>query len=201
MDEIEKKLIFFKQTVEEEAIEQKLKIESETQEEKKIRIEEAKKRLLEESKRRLEEQKAKIEREYKQYTSKEIYLKRKELLLKRDEIIAEIFEGVTEKIKNFMNTHDYYEYLLNCVKDAAKQFDCKELTIFLKNEDMPKGESLICSFPELKLEIKENPSILVGGIIIKKSGTNLITDDSFDHKLKEAKENFISESGLALEDI
>lgn len=201
MDEMEKKLNFFKQTVEEEAIEQKLKIEAQTQQEKETRIEEAKRNLLEESKRRLQEQKLKIEREYKQYTSKEIYLKKKELLLKRDEIISEIFEGVTEKIKTFMNSHDYYEYLLNCIKDAQEQFDCKELTIFLKEEDLVKGESLVCSFPESKLEIKENPSILIGGIIIKKSGTNLITDDSFDHKLKEAKENFINESGLALEDI
>lgn len=201
MDDMEKKLSLFKEAVEKEAIEQKNKIELETMEEKQSRIKEAKQRLEEESKRRLEEQKAKIERQYKQITAKEIYLYRKDLLLKRDEVITNIFNGVAERIKKFMDTEEYYEYLKNCIQSAADHFNCTEMTVFLRNEDMEKGESIVKSLSNLKIELKENANIVLGGAIIKKSGTNLITDETFDHKLTEAEANFVSESGLALEDI
>lgn len=201
MEELEKKLIRFQKIVEQEAIERKLKIEEEIKELKKQKIEAEKKRLQEESERKLAEKKAKIESEYKQQVSKEMYQYKKELLMKRDEIIAHIFQDVSKKLEEYRKSEEYVKYLQRILEEAAESFHCSAFTIYYKEEDKPLTKKLEEKLSVLKLEWISDASILLGGFIIKKSGTNVITDETFDQKLREAEEKFIYDSGLALDDI
>lgn len=201
MDDMERKLDNFQKIVEKEAIEKKRQIEDEVREAKKVRIEEEINRLTTLSQKRVNEEKARIENDYKQQSSKEIYKYKKELLMKRDEIINQVFSDVKKRIENYMATGEYLKYLINCIQDASKSFRSEDLTVYLMEKDFEKRTDVEKILTNIKITWEKSDNIHIGGVIVKKSGTNLITDETFDQKLIEASDRFIYDSGLTIDEI
>lgn len=201
MEGLEKKLIYFQKIVEQEAIEEKRKIEQEVYRKKEEKMEVEKKRIQKESEQRIEEERCRLEKECKQQISKEVYEQKKELLKKRDEIMTSLLQNISKKLEQFCKSEAYKQHLFSLVESAVKNFGSEMLTVYFKPEDQPVIDFIKKQDAYKKMEWIEDSSILLGGFILKKKGSNRIADETFDEKLREAQEKFLTESDLSLEGI
>lgn len=112
---------------------------------------------------------------------------RRELSKKHDELKDMLFVELHNKLASFMETNDYQLLLEKQVKQAKELADGEELFIYIDPVDADK-------IPRLSMHnsvmIKPSEYSFGGGIRAVIPSKNILIDNSFDTKIKEAKQHF-----------
>lgn len=123
--------------------------------------------------------------------------KTRSLVEKRDEYVADIFNQAKDKLVAFVNSDEYYNYLINHMSKIGKDYQMESSTLYLRNDDLKYQDALIKAYGTA-LEVKESSQIKIGGFIIENKATNVVIDESLDFALENQKDWFYKTSGLMI---
>lgn len=123
--------------------------------------------------------------------------KTRSLVEKRDEYVADIFNQAKDKLVVFVNSDEYYDYLINHMSKIGKDYQMESSTLYLRNDDLKYQDDLIKAYGTA-LEVKESSQIKIGGFIIENKATNVVIDESLDFALENQKDWFYKTSGLMI---
>ncbi len=115
---------------------------------------------------------------------------RNSLLQAKEDLVDVAFEKALAKLKNFVETDEYHDYLLKIIQTSAEKIGQKNLTIQLNAKD--KGwltqvlkrlsKKLLC-----ELTLSDKAEDYIGGCIIQTENGKIINDVTIDNRLKELK--------------
>ncbi len=119
---------------------------------------------------------------------------RKELFNKRNEITQSVFDDVREKLKDFVNSDDYTQYLKRSAQQIAELFGDNDCVIYIKEQDSNKVDMIKTIITDCTVEFDE--SIELGGIKAYCKALNILADNTLDSKLDDEYAWFAENSGL-----
>lgn len=123
---------------------------------------------------------------------------KKQILKKREEIINRVFSNAAQKIKEFMNTPEYEQWLLNITKKAFAELGEGSKTVFVIADDL-KFSDKIKELSADKTEVLEaNSDGFIGGIRAFNNERHLSVDYSFNELLEAQKDEFLQKAGLSI---
>lgn len=131
--------------------------------------------------------KAQLEKDKNKDLSKEQLLLKKELNKKQDHLKEKLFIEVGYLLEEYMSSRSYQELLveqINAAKEFAKDTD---ITIYIDDADSNKLASLITA-TNTQIHLSEHG--FMGGTKAVIHSKNILIDNSFETKLKEAKDSF-----------
>jgi V/A-type H+/Na+-transporting ATPase subunit E len=116
---------------------------------------------------------------------------RNRLLSSKEELVNAAFEKALVKIKVYVKTEQYHEYLLKLIESVAKKIGQKDLVIQVNAEDEGwlTEDSLKRLSKKLRMDIKmaKKPGDFIGGCIIQTADNKIIYDSTIDTRLQELK--------------
>lgn len=130
---------------------------------------------------------AQLEKDTNKELSKEQLLLKKELNKKQDYLIEKLFIEVGYLLEEYTSSRTYQDLLIeqiNAAKEFAKDTD---ITIYIDPADSAKLASLIAA---TNTHIYLSEHSFMGGTKAIIHSKNILIDNSFETKLKEAKESF-----------
>ncbi|MGI6031587.1 MAG: V-type ATP synthase subunit E [Eubacteriales bacterium] len=199
MINMEQKIAQFAKAVYADAEQQREAIQKEIEDIRSSELSSAEMALLESNYQHIQAEMTAIRNRYKQQISKEIFQYRKQLLAKREEILARVFDQVTRQVEKFTQSEDYLPSLIQTVEKAADSLGQSGLTIFLRPADMKFSPRIQQALPHCACTFQEDPSIVLGGALIKATRSNLLSDETYDFRMAQERESFVKESGLSVE--
>ena len=119
---------------------------------------------------------------------------RKELFIKRNEITQSVFDDVREKLKDFVNSDDYTQYLKRSAQQIAELFGDNDCVVYIKEQDSNKVDMIKTIITDCTVEFDE--SIELGGIKAYCKALNILADNTLDSKLDDEYAWFAENSGL-----
>lgn len=201
MNNLDHKINLFTQSVFADAQRQRDAILEEIESVRKEELSSAELALLEENYHIIQEEMTNIRSRYKQQISKEVVEYRRQLLAKREGVIQEVFTHVRQRLERFTKGPEYPEYLIRVIDGAGQSFQKPALTVSLRPQDQPLIPQLQSALPQYDLTFVADPAIELGGATIKATDSNLLSDETFDFRLACKREDFVKESGLAVENL
>lgn len=135
--------------------------------------------------------KAKAEAEKRKIASVTEVEIRNRLLQTKEDLVDVAFEKALVKLKEFVKTEEYHDYLLKLIVDVAKKIGQKDLVVQVNardsewlTEDVLKRLSKKMHF---ELRLSEKTEDYVGGCIIQTADGKIIYDNTIDNRLQELK--------------
>ena len=119
----------------------------------------------------------------------------RELFLERVRMTDEVFELAAERLRNYADTADYRQKLLDSAHRIAQMFGNESCVIYINERDMSQAYG-ISGFFGGNAEIKADKTIEIGGIKSDCKAKNIIADDTLDSKLAQQREWFIENADL-----
>ena len=107
-------------------------------------------------------------------------------------VLSRVFDTVAKKLKNFMESGDYENYLFECCKNVIEK-NGTDIGIFY----MPKDEEILTVkvknkleglFDISRVEFIKDETIKIGGLRFIDRKKNILINDVFDEKTDRAKE-------------
>jgi len=153
---------------------------------------------LEEAYKKIQINKAKIIQESNEDISRAQIESKKELIKRRNEIIDEVFEGVLSKLKEFMQSLNYYSWLCERAEYAMGKVGNSHniLNALINKSDEHLQERLK---NDLDIEVDISKEDIIGGIIVCNREENLLLDLSLKENLYEEKNEFLKNAGLNID--
>lgn len=112
---------------------------------------------------------------------------KKSLIDLRKQLKDDLFKNVMAKLADYIETDNYADSLINDIKNLAIKYNGK-ITVYLCRRDMVFAERLL-EIPNVK--IVEDKDDLIGGYRAILNEENIVIDNSYKEKLKEANDAFI----------
>lgn len=112
---------------------------------------------------------------------------KKELGRKQEELRSLLFGEVEEKLKAYMSTEEYDKYLVEHIKEAKAFAGEEEIQIYIDPADKEKLAALE-SATGTKISVSEYG--FHGGMRAVIRSKNILIDQSFETRLREAKNEF-----------
>jgi V/A-type H+/Na+-transporting ATPase subunit E len=116
---------------------------------------------------------------------------RNRLLQTKEDLVDVAFEKAVVKLKAFVKTEKYHDYLLKLIEAVAKQVGQKDLVVELNakdkswlTEDMLKRLSKKL---HSQLAVSDQTQDFLGGCIIQTADGKIIYDNTLDNRLQELK--------------
>lgn len=128
-----------------------------------------------------------LERDKNKELSKEQIKIKKQLSKEQQERKEELFVEVLHMLEKYMTTRRYQEMLIKQIKEAKSFARGEEIVIYIDAADSAKLVSLETA-TNTPLQISK--SSFIGGTRAIIESKNILIDNSFETKLKEAKEAF-----------
>jgi len=116
---------------------------------------------------------------------------RNHLLQTKEDLVDVAFENALEKIKEFVQTEEYRDYLLKLIENIAKRIDKKTLTVHVNVKD--KGwltqEMLnrLGKKTHYELELSDQTEECIGGCKLQTEDAKILYDGTIDNRLQELK--------------
>ena len=108
-----------------------------------------------------------------------------------EELKAKLFTEVRDKLERYMDTREYQDYLVAEIRKAKQFAGDEEVLIYIDPADSGKLNSL-ASMTNTTVEVSKYG--FGGGIRALIRARNILIDQSFETKLKEAEEAFVFKS-------
>ena len=99
----------------------------------------------------------------------------KKLVEKREEYVNTIFTEVKNKLVEFVNSSDYFEYLTSHVKAVSDEYQMTDCVLYVRKDDLKYADDLKKAYA-LPIEVEEGQQIQLGGFIIENKATNVVVD-------------------------
>jgi V/A-type H+-transporting ATPase subunit E len=116
---------------------------------------------------------------------------RNHLLQTKEDLVDEAFEKALLKLRQFVKTEEYHNYLPKLVEKIAKKIGQKNLVVqvnksdqnLLTNEIMKRLSNKL----HVELNLSEQAGNFIGGCIIQTADGKIIYDSTIDNRLREMK--------------
>ena len=108
----------------------------------------------------------------------------------REKLVDSVFDGVSEKLSEYMKTDEYTTFLLEKAHRALSECGEGEKILEANAADCPKLKQLGMTIRECKI---------FGGVRAVNTDRGVICDYSFDDMLTEERDTFLQKSGLKIE--
>lgn len=185
----------FAAAITKEAEEKRSAIEQETQHFVESELEKAEMEALSESYQMIQKAGANIRSDAGSRVSAGKIESRKKLLLRREAIIGEVLDGVSERVKAYVQTPDYGTFLQKSLTDGAELFE-GAFIVYLRPDDASFEEALRSSCDRCKIE--QDTSIRLGGLKFSDANRFRYADDTLDVRLKDGRQWFMKNSGITI---
>ncbi len=123
----------------------------------------------------------------KDFAKQQQHIKRK-LTHKQDELKEKLFKEVLTVLENYKKTPAYDTLLVKQIKDALAVAKAELINIYIDPEDSDKLDALKAA---TGAELKVSEYSFMGGMRAAIPSKNILIDNSFESKYREAKEDFI----------
>lgn len=120
-----------------------------------------------------------------------------EVLRKREELLERLYDEIREKIRHFLDTPEYLEFLKDALIRVTSRFPRDEKVYYiLTPDDFRKHEQEIRSFlqslkPEGEFEVVIGDSGMLGGVIARSQTGRIEVDLSFETLLRENRARLV----------
>lgn len=182
------------------------KMEQELEQKTQSALEKKELEYLEQAYHKIQNAKSRIIQEANETVSKVQLESKKALIRRRSEIVDAVFEEVNSKIKKFMETDAYYDWLCQRAKKAvAAVSEQNALIVVHVNQSDEKHVE------KLKQDLQRNDSAatlelsvvpeeeIIGGVIVYNKSRNVMLDCSIRESINNAKHDFLKHSGLTID--
>lgn len=159
-----------------------VQIKQEAEQYKEQELENNKTKLLEQSFILVENKTLEIKNKYKLEVAQHSLNAKRDILLKRNELTTKIIDNVKLKLKDFIKTTDYKDYLLKKIKSFSENEKLSDVTIFVMKDDMIFEQEIKTAYG-LPCSIKINDEILFGGFIACDANCSVYFDETLEQKL------------------
>lgn len=176
------KLSKFQEAVFAEVNAKAVQIKQEAEQYKEEELEKNKTNLLEKSFVLVQNKTLEIKNKYKREVAQYSLNAKRDVLLKRNEFTTKIVDNVKLKLKDFINTTDYKDYLLNKIKSFSEKENISDVTIFVMKKDMMFEQEIKNAYG-LPCSITINDEILYGGFIVCDANCSVYFDETLEQKL------------------
>lgn len=187
---IEDKLNIFYKIVLEKEKEESLKVLNEIEEKNKATLDKHRERLFKVKDDIIEKSIKNGEVKKDELISQEIVEARKRIFTKKEGLLDDLILSLEKKAKDFVNSEEYSQYLLDGIGRVLKDIGDKYIIIYLKNEDRLR---LSGSIAKIGIEIGKKISFenatedIIGGFIVSDIDKKYLIDESFKGKIEENK--------------
>ncbi|MBW4828494.1 MAG: hypothetical protein KZY61_11015 [Clostridiaceae bacterium] len=187
---IEDKLNIFYKIVLEKEKEESLKVLNEIEEKNKATLDKHRERLFKVKDDIIEKSIKNGEVKKDELISQEIVEARKRIFTKKEGLLDDLILYLEKKAKDFVNSEEYSQYLLDGIGRVLKDIEDKYIIIYLKNEDRLR---LSGSIAKIGIEIGKKISFenvtedIIGGFIVCDIDKKYLIDESFKGKIEENK--------------
>lgn len=187
---IEDKLNIFYKIVLEKEKEESLKVLNEIEEKNKATLDKHRERLFKVKDDIIEKSIKNGEVKKDELISQEIVEARKRIFTKKEGLLDDLILSLEKKAKDFVNSEEYSQYLLDGIGRVLKDIEDKYIIIYLKNEDRLR---LSGSIAKIGIEIGKKISFenatedIIGGFIVSDIDKKYLIDESFKGKIEENK--------------
>jgi len=134
---------------------------------------------------------AKAEAEKRKIASVTEVEMRNRLLQTKEDLVDVAFEKALVKLKNFVETEKYPDYLLKLIQDAAERIGQKDLVVQVnaKDKDWLTQDALkrLSKKCHCELRLSDKTEDYLGGCIIQTVDGKIIYDVTIDNRLQELK--------------
>lgn len=189
---IEEKLQHFYDTVVTETQKEADETISQHRQQLKEELEEHKKQKLQESEEVLKTETEQAHREMNRALSTEHLSLKRNWNKEQNHLKEELFLKVKGRLKDFMATPEYEEYLCKKIREAKAFAGEDEIRIYLSSSDASRAAALSAK-TGLELEVSEDD--FLGGIQAVIPSKNILIDNSFLEAYHNQKEDFSFEGG------
>jgi V/A-type H+-transporting ATPase subunit E len=197
MATIDEKLEHFNKVALEEAAKKRDEILQQMKKEKEALINQKREEFQVQAQEFLKAELQYIEKEKNEIISKAFLEARELVSKKREEIKKSVFDEIEEKIKNFVRSDHYKEYLLNLITKSCKLTGEGELIVLLREKDINLVSEEVSKLP-LKISLKAEDEVFGGCKVINKS-LNTFIDNTISKKIKESMDKFFEISCLRID--
>jgi V/A-type H+/Na+-transporting ATPase subunit E len=116
---------------------------------------------------------------------------RNRLLQTKEDLVDVAFEKALVKLKSFVETAEYHDYLLGVIQNAAERISQKVLVVLVnaKDKDWLTQDTLKPLSKKLHLDLKlsDKTGDYLGGCIVQSEDGKIICDVTIDNRLQELK--------------
>ncbi len=116
---------------------------------------------------------------------------RNHLLQTKEGLVEAAFDIALEKLKDFVTTEEYHTYLLNLIKEVAKNVGQKSLIVQVNAKDKAwlTQEALdrLSEKQHIELTLSVQTEDFIGGCKIQTLDGKISNDNTIDNRLKELK--------------
>ena len=116
---------------------------------------------------------------------------RNRLLQTKEVLVEDAFDKALIKLKDFVTTEEYHSYLLNLIKDVAKNIGQKSLVVLVNAKDKAwlTQDMLdrVSKKVHVELKLSEQTEDFIGGCKIQTLDGKITNDNTIDYRLKELK--------------
>ncbi|MGN0468992.1 MAG: V-type ATP synthase subunit E [Acutalibacteraceae bacterium] len=120
---------------------------------------------------------------------------KKQISLKREEIMNSVFSSAEKKLCEFTESDAYYPVLEKSIKNLCDEIE-ENVIIFVRQKDVALAQKA-ASLLSCVLSVNVSDDIRIGGAYACNEEQTVFVYDTFDARLENQKEVFMSESGLA----
>lgn len=193
MEQTEKKLQTFRETVLKDAQQKKEEMLNEVEKTRKETIAQAEHEILQRAYSTIQREKTAVIREKNERVSKALAESKKVLLMERESILHRVFQALYERIDQYRKTEEYKQDLLRSVREGIQSVGEGECCVHIDSRD----QSLL---PFIKLSVGCEVVIdhidLLGGCRVANKTKHIICDNSLTERISEIKCSFLEETGL-----
>ncbi|MDD6484381.1 MAG: V-type ATP synthase subunit E family protein [Clostridiales bacterium] len=126
---------------------------------------------------------------------------KKQLLLYRDSIINEVMLEVSDKLKEFMKTDEYREWLMRRTERALLEVGKGSKLVYVSGDDLKYKDEIIAlseDYSTISVQAADEKDF-IGGVKVFNPDRRVSVDYSFKEMLAEEKKDFLTGSGLTIE--
>lgn len=199
---IDEKLAEFSAAVLADAQKQRAELEAENEKIKTDKINSVQDEYLGDAYEKIQAEINEIKRTDNEKVQNAVNALRRELLMKREEIIDSVFGKACDRLKEFMKTDEYTDWLERKLSDAVKITGEGKIKVYVRADDEDRINGIIGKRFGGNYDIlteKLGDSELIGGIRVENTDSAILVDYSFDELLDSAKSDFLQKSGLRIE--
>ena len=139
------------------------------------------------------EAKKKSEQEYNKTKSLTAIEIRNVHLQAKEEQLNSVFDEAVARLKKFVDSKNYFDYILSFVEEAAKNIESDKLVIYVnsKDQNLFKTSQLedLSKKLDKKLTLSKEAIECMGGCIVKTPDGKLSHDNTFENRLQVLKPN------------
>jgi V/A-type H+-transporting ATPase subunit E len=116
---------------------------------------------------------------------------RNQLLQAKEDLVDEAFQKALVRLKEFVETDDYPNYLLKLVEQIAKQMDQKVLVLEVNAKDKailtPDALKKASQKAKVDFKLSEETPNYIGGCKVQSEDGKIVYDGTLDNRLGELK--------------